>query len=412
MTKVLVVHNRYRSLFVSGENRVVEQEIDLLRRAGDTVVPYVRDSDEIAGFGPFERAWLPARVVWSPQDHRALQRLVARERPDVAHVHNSFPLISPSSIHALTTLRVPVVMTLHNFRLFCANGLLFREGRPCEECLGSSPLPGIVHGCYRGSRPATAPIALNIAAHRRLGTWSRVATFITLSSFARAKVIAGGLPAGRVVVKPNFVPAPARAREGPGSHFVFLGRLTPEKGADLLVSAWSATLGTLMVAGDGPSRPELEARAAVHGGTVRFLGVRSPSECGDLLRSARALVVPSRAYEGFPVAVVEAYAHGVPVIAPAHGAFPEVVQDGDTGLLYRSGDAADLRAQMRALSDPQCSVEMGAAARRAYEARYTPERNLQALHAIYDQAIATADPRDAPRSGRGPVFSGTTEAPS
>jgi glycosyltransferase involved in cell wall biosynthesis len=393
MTKVLVVHNRYRSRFVSGENRMVEQEVELLRRAGDTVVPYVRESDEIADFGSGARAWLPARVVWSPQDRRALTRLVARERPDIAHVHNTFPLISPSAIHALASLGIPTVMTLHNFRLFCANGLLFRDGRPCEECLGSSPLPGVVHGCYRGSRAATAPIALSTTAHRWLGTWNRVASFVTLSSFAREKVIAGGLPPARVVVKPNFVQPPSRVREGPGAQYVFLGRLTPEKGADVLVSAWSAELGRLLVAGDGPERRGLEQQARAHGGTVRFLGSLSPQECGELLRSARALVVPSRAYEGFPVAVVEAYAHGVPVIAPAHGAFPEVVEDGVTGLLFRAGDAADLRARMRTLADPQRSLEMGAAARHAYETRYTPERNLRALHAIYGRAMRGAGSR-------------------
>jgi glycosyltransferase involved in cell wall biosynthesis len=393
MTKVLVVHNRYRSRFVSGENRMVEQEVELLRRAGDTVVPYVRESDEIADFGSGARAWLPARVVWSPQDRRALTRLVARERPDIAHVHNTFPLISPSAIHALASLGIPTVMTLHNFRLFCANGLLFRDGRPCEECLGSSPLPGVVHGCYRGSRAATAPIALSTTAHRWLGTWNRVASFVTLSSFAREKVIAGGLPPARVVVKPNFVQPPSRVRKGPGAQYVFLGRLTPEKGADVLVSAWSAELGRLLVAGDGPERRGLEQQARAHGGTVRFLGSLSPQECGELLRSARALVVPSRAYEGFPVAVVEAYAHGVPVIAPAHGAFPEVVEDGVTGLLFRAGDAADLRARMRTLADPQRSLEMGAAARHAYETRYTPERNLRALHAIYGRAMRGAGSR-------------------
>jgi glycosyltransferase involved in cell wall biosynthesis len=393
MTKVLVVHNRYRSRFVSGENRMVEQEVELLRRAGDTVVPYVRESDEIADFGSGARAWLPARVVWSPQDRRALTRLVARERPDIAHVHNTFPLISPSAIHALASLGIPTVMTLHNFRLFCANGLLFRDGRPCEECLGSSPLPGVVHGCYRGSRAATAPIALSTTAHRWLGTWNRVASFVTLSSFAREKVVAGGLPPARVVVKPNFVQPPSRVREGPGAQYVFLGRLTPEKGADVLVSAWSADLGRLLVAGDGPERRGLEQQARAHGGTVRFLGSLSPRECGELLRSARALVVPSRAYEGFPVAVVEAYAHGVPVIAPAHGAFPEVVEDGVTGLLFRAGDAADLRARMRTLADPQRSLEMGAAARHAYETRYTPERNLRALHAIYGRAMRGAGSR-------------------
>ena len=388
MTRVLVVHNRYRSAFASGENRLVEQEIALLRDGGHTVLPYVRDSDEIARFRLGEAIRLPVRVTWSAEDYRAIARLAARERPDIVHVHNTFPLISPAAIHAIASLGLPCVVTLHNFRLFCANGSLIRQGRPCELCLGSSPLPGLLHACYRDSRPATAPITASIAVHRRINTWNRVSAFLALSHFARGRMVAGGLPAERVLVKPNFVPPPDGVREGPGTHFLFLGRLTPEKGADLLVSAWSADLGTLLIAGDGPMRKTLAATTKVREESIRLLGHRSSSEISALLRTARALVVPSRAYEGFPLAVIEAYAHGVPVIAPGHGAFPEIVEDGSTGLLFRSGDPADLTRAMRALLPSPRAEAMGSAARRAYEALYTPRRNLEALNSIYRRLIA------------------------
>lgn len=395
--RILLIHNRYRSGLASGENRVVEQEIDLLSGAGHTVIPYTRDSDDIAAFGVTEMARLPGRVAWSREDHHAVSRLVGTSRPDAAHVHNTFPLISPAVIHALAARRVPMVVTLHNFRLFCANGSLFREGRPCERCLGSSPVPGVVHGCYRGSRAATAPIALNIALHRRIGTWDRVSLFVVLSTFARRKVVAGGVPDERVVVKPNSVPSPGRIREGPGRQFLFLGRLSPEKGPDLLLSAWSPDLGTLVVAGDGPDGGALRRKASRLGGSVRFVGHRSPEECSEMLHDARALIVPSRVYEGFPVVVAEAYAHGVPVIAPAHGPFPEIVEPGSTGLLFRAGDPDDLRRRVRELADPRRSVDMGVAARQAYETRYTPEANLAALESIYARAIAGASPAPAPR---------------
>jgi len=382
--RVLLVHNRYRDRFVSGENRMVELEVELLRNGGHDVVTYIRQSDEIAEFRTRERLRLPARVVWSTEDRRDLTRTASRMRPDVVHVHNTFPLISPSVISAIADLNIPLVTTLHNFRLICANGLLLRNGRPCEACLHSSPIQGLLYGCYRGSRLSTAPITLNIAIHRWLQTWSRVSAFVALSEFARGKMVQGGFPEDRVVVKPNFTPDPGRQRLGAGEHFLFLGRLTREKGVDLLVSAWSARLGTLLVAGDGPALQDLSETAGGDG-TVRFLGQRSTEECGDLLRSARALVVPSRAYEGFPVAVVEAFAHGVPVIGPAHGAFPEIIDHGKTGFLFRPGDREDLLRRIQELHTPDRSVEMGEAARRAYEANYTPERNLKILEGIYEQ---------------------------
>jgi glycosyltransferase involved in cell wall biosynthesis len=370
---------------------MVEQETTLLREAGHEVVEYLRESDEIERFSAMRRLELPARVVWSREDARMVTDLARRSRPDIVHIHNTFPLISPSVIRSLGALQIPIVMTLHNPRLFCANAMLFRDGRPCEDCLGSSPLPGLVHACYRDSRIATAPIIASIAVHQRLDTWRRVATFITPSAFLRTKVAQGGLPLDRVVVKPNFVPAPARTRERPGSHHLFLGRLSPEKGPDLLVSAWDARLGRLLVAGEGPLRSKLDRTDVARAG-VRFLGHRTAAECSDLLRSSRALVVPSRVYEVFPVAVAEAFAHGVPVIAPAHGPFPDIVEDGVTGLLFAPGDTADLARCLRAVLDDSLSMRLGAQARRVYEALYTPERNLRSLESIYAGVLGREGP--------------------
>jgi glycosyltransferase involved in cell wall biosynthesis len=410
MTRVLVIHNRYRSSLASGENRVVEQEIALLRAAGHEVSTYVRDSDDIARSSLGARMRLPLRVVWSENDRREVEHIVRNRRPEVAHVHNTFPLISPSVVHGLADSRIPIVMTLHNYRLFCANGALFRDGRPCEDCLGSSPMPGLVHACYRQSRAATAPITMNIAVHRQLGTWNRVAVFVSLSTFARDKVVAAGLPQDRMAVKPNFVWPPEPRPESGRQHVLFLGRLTKEKGADLLLSAWSSTFGRLVVAGDGPERPRLEDQAMRHGESVRFVGARSTAECADLLAAARLLVVPSRAYEGFPMVVAEAYAHGVPVIAPAHGAFPEIVQDGSTGYLFRSGDPVDLARAIQRGQGPAHMSDIVEAARHAYETLYTPERNLAALEAIYERArsgmIGTVA-RGSRRSGHRDAMKGT-----
>jgi glycosyltransferase involved in cell wall biosynthesis len=386
--RVLVVHNRYRSNQPSGENQVVDDEIALLRDAGHDVALYQRESDEIAGFAALAKAALPARVVWSTSDRRRIRRLIASELPDVVHVHNTFPLISPSILGACRDAEVPVVVTLHNFRLVCANAFLFREGKPCELCVGSGPWSGVVHACYRGSRLSTLPVALSIQAHRSLGTWSRgVARFIALSRFARERLVAGGLPADRLVVKPNFVPDPLQQRASEGEFFLYLGRLSDEKGVDLLASAWSEALGKLIVVGDGPARTALERAFSRHGGSVMMTGGLPRSECMRLLLRARALVMPSRWYEGFPMVVPESYARGVPVIGPGHGSFPEIVEHERSGLLFRPGDAPSLADAMGSLLGPGVSEKMGRRARAIYEERYTAERNLDRLTQIYTEAI-------------------------
>jgi glycosyltransferase involved in cell wall biosynthesis len=390
--RVLVVHNRYRSEMPSGENHAVDQEIGLLQESGQEVFRYERRSDDIRDFSLAGKAALPMRLFWSSTDRSRMTELLSQLRPDVVHVHNTFPLISPSVLSACAVARTPVVMTLHNFRLFCANGLLFRDGRPCETCLHRSSLQAVRHACYRESRSATLPIAASLQAHRSLGTWRNgVTSFVALSQFAKDKLAHAGLPAHRIHVKPNFVDC----ADDVGSirnpeHFLFLGRLSSEKGIDLLLSAWSSSFGRLVLAGDGPKRAWIEGELPKHAGSVRLLGPLTRQACMELLTAARALVVPSRWYEGFPLVVAEAYAQGVPVVAPAHGTFTEIVEDDECGLLYSPNDVQSLADCLRQLSDDDVSRRMGLRARQLYEERYTPERNLDILLSIYDRAIADA----------------------
>jgi glycosyltransferase involved in cell wall biosynthesis len=384
--RVMVIHNRYRSS-ASGENAVAEQEIALLRSAGHEVVTYERESDEISGFSLPRKALLPARVIWSQEDHRALRRLLRSTEPDVAHVHNTFPLISPAAVHACGIERVPVVTTLHNYRLVCANGLLFRDGAPCELCVGHGPWSGVLHACYRTSRTATLPIALNIATHRRFGTWADgVSRFVVLTEFARRKFAASGLPESKLRVKPNFVPRPDRVRSDAGEFVLYLGRLSAEKGIDLLLEASADSQLDVLIVGDGPERPAITAMAARRNISARFLGHLPRDRCLDLLQRARMLIVPSRVYEGLPITILEAYAHGVPVIAPSHGPFPEIVENGRTGMLFEPGNARNLAARIQALEHPDVSRAMGDQARRRYVERYTPELNLELLMDIYREA--------------------------
>jgi len=385
--RLLVVHNRYRTGQPSGEDVVVDRDLQVLAAAGHEVQTYLRESDEIASWSTAARATLPGRVLWSPADARALGRMVADLRPDVVHVHNTFPVISPSVLGAVRRQGVPVVATLHNYRLFCASGLLLREGRPCTECIGRTPLPGLLHGCYRDSRVATAPLTASIALHGALGTWVRgVNRFVVMTEFARSMVTRAGLPAERVVVRPHGVSDAPQVREGVGEGFLFVGRLSREKGIDLLIDAWDNSLGRLYVIGEGDLATELRRRVHDRGLDVVFLGSMEHAEARRRMASARAVVVPSRAFETFGLAAVEAMAAGVPVVVAGHGALAELVERTGAGLTHRPNDAHDLRRALGQM-DGAMSHLLGARARDAYLAQYSMERAVGALEGIYRDVI-------------------------
>ncbi len=386
--RIVVVHNRYRSEQPSGEDMVVSQEIDLLREAGHHVERYQRDSDSIAASSVAVKLKTSLRVTWSAQDERAMRKVLSREPVDVVHVHNTFPLISASILTACHRTGVPVVATLHNFRHLCAAATLRRDGAPCRDCVKRMPWPAVIHRCYRDSALATLPLALSIGVHNGLRTWPRlVDRFIVMSRFALSEFSAAGWDREKFVLKPHFVPRPQDMRQGPGEYAMFLGRLSPEKGLDLLLRAWSAELGTLIIVGEGPDRRALEAMARVHGESVRFLGALSRSEAMRSVSRARVLVNPSRVYETFGLSTVEAFAHGVPAVVPNHGVFPEVVADGVHGALFVPGDAASLRAALIQMLDPDQSIRCGVNGLARYEERYSPEANLLMLESIYTDTI-------------------------
>jgi glycosyltransferase involved in cell wall biosynthesis len=389
--RVVVVHNHYRSAQPSGEDKAVELEMALLREAGLELSLYERSSDEIANFPLKSKAGLPPRVIRSREDAERLGALLDETSPDLVHVHNTFPLISSAAIATAARRGLPTVATLHNFRLLCVNAQLFRDGRPCEVCVGRSPWPGVVHRCYRGSFAASAPIAASIAFHRRRRTfWNDAVSFVALSRFAKERFITGGLPANRIDVLPNFVSRPESNRSRPNEYFLYLGRINFEKGLDFLLDAWSSELGQLLVVGDGPTRPEVEPAMRAHGNSVTFLGSRPHADCMKILEGARALIVPSRVYEGSPMVLAEAYARSVPVIGPDHGAFAEYIEDGETGRLFRPGDPGHLRECIGALDAEETAMRMGERAHLLFERIFTPERHRDGLLEIYQRAARKA----------------------
>lgn len=380
--RVLVVHNRYRSGAPSGENRVVDDEVAMLREAGVAVETYIRESDEIDAFGPFRRATLAVRPVVSLEASRDLRRLIAAFRPDVVHLHNPFPLISPWVVRVASAAGVPVVQTVHNYRHVCPSGLLHRSGHVCEDCMGRGfPWPAVVHGCYRGSRAQSAVMAAAALAHR--GTWRLVARFLAVSEFAAAKLVEAGVEPERVVVKPNAVADPGPPQP-PGEGFLYVGRLSEEKGVRLLLETWRAGgLGaqtTLSIAGDGPLAPLVrEATASVPG--LRWLGVLDRDGVAAAMKACRAVVVPSVCYEALPTAVLEAFAHGRPVAGTDLGALPHLVTNG-AGWLAPPEPAA-LAAALHDADDEAAAAAAGARARERYEAAFTPAAVLAALLDVY-----------------------------
>jgi len=380
--RVAILHNRYARR--GGEDSVVETEAECLRKAGCEVALFEVESAELlhsrsARWG----AALGAR--WNRRSAAAALRFLAERPADVAHVHNFFPRLSPSVHAALHRLGVPVVQTLHNYRLACANGLFLREGRPCEECALHGPWRAVRYGCYRSSRMATAVWAEATAAHRRRGTWLEcVDRFVAPSAFAKRKLAAAGLPGERIIVKPNPVPDPGPPGP-PGRGAVYVGRLSAEKGVALLLDAWRRLPGApaLAIAGAGPDEAALRERARGLAG-VRFLGEVPRERVPGLLAAAGFAVAPSLCYEVFPIAAAEAMAAGRAVVASDAGALPELVEHGGNGMLFRSGDAESLAAACRQLlDDPPLAAALGCAARARFEDELAPARSTRRLLDLY-----------------------------
>jgi glycosyltransferase involved in cell wall biosynthesis len=378
--RILIAHNAYQQK--GGEDGVVASEMALLKSRGIEVELYSRHNDDINGMS---RLVLVAETVWSGRTETDLARRVAEFRPDVIHAHNTFPLISPSLYFAAHTAGVPVVQTLHNFRLFCPQAMLLREGKVCEDCLGRSPLRGVLRGCYRGSRVQSAVIGGMQVVHRALGSYrNKVTRYIALNEFCRDKFIEGGLPAERIVVKPNFVDISAGAGEMRQGG-LFVGRLSAEKGVGILMRAMDQVPSCqLNVIGSGPEESLLGSRA-----NVRRLGFLPREQIFGHMQQAAYLLMPSIWYENFPLTLVEAFASGLPVIASRLGAMAVLVEDGKTGLLFDPGSAEDLaRKIVWAEANPQAMREMGKQARLEYESKYTSEQNFVRLMEIYAEAIA------------------------
>jgi glycosyltransferase involved in cell wall biosynthesis len=360
----------------------------MLRAHGHEVTQYSLHNESIDAMSGLEVA---SRTIWSRPAFRELRQLFRTHRPQIAHFHNTLPLISPAAYYAARAENVRVVQTLHNFRLCCANSLLFRDGEVCEKCLGKAiPWPGIVHKCYRDSRAASAAIVTMLTAHRALGTWWKaVDVYIALTEFGRRKLVAGGLPAEKIAIKSNFVYPDPGPGAGTGRYAVFVGRLSAEKGVETLLKAWRHLGGLLplRLLGDGPMAGVVK-EAAAKDAMIQWLGNVPLGAVYALIGEATFLILPSECYETFARVAVEAFAKGTPVIASQLGAMAEIVDDGRTGLHFRPGDSVDLAAKVRRLlADPRRLVGMRQAARQEFRQNFTADSNHKILMAIYERAL-------------------------
>jgi glycosyltransferase involved in cell wall biosynthesis len=390
--RILVIHNFYQQ--PGGEDLVYRSEVELMRSHGDDVATLEFNNDAIEKMGRVE---LARKTVWNADAKGRIALTCDKFRPDVVHFHNTFPLVSPAGYSAARTAGAAVVQTLHNYRLICPSATLFRDGRVCEDCVGRTvPWPGVVHKCYRNSAAASAVTAWMLASHNRRGTWlTQVDRYIALTDFARRKMIEGGLPGEKIMVKPNFV-VDSGVGPGDGAFVLFVGRLDAVKGVETLLKAWalprSGALGRLKlrIIGDGPLG-EMVRRAAAEDTSIVYDGYLEPLKVYELLGQARLLIVPSEWYEGgLPRTVIEAYAKGTPVLASRLGSM-ELIEEGVTGGLYRPGDSADLVEQaQRLLADENEVAGLRRGARAAFEATYTADQNYRMLRAVYQSALDAA----------------------
>ncbi|WP_394752642.1 glycosyltransferase family 4 protein [Crenothrix sp.] len=387
--KILLAHNYYGSAAPSGENQVFDAERELLHSRGHELVEFTRHSDTLRAQGAIGKLIGGALTPWNTQSYRAIATLVKEFQPDVVHVHNTFPMLSPAIFHAIGN-RARRVLTLHNYRLFCPAAIPMRDGKVCTDCLDRhSVWPAIKHGCYRNSRVATLPLAASVALHRGLDTWTgKVDAFVALTEFQRERMVDGGLPAHKVFVKPNFYPGnpPVIAWAKRLPTVVFAGRLTAEKGVASLVKAW-ALWGTnapeLRIIGDGELRGHLENLA--QGLPIRFLGQLTSEQAQHDIAQCSLLILPSECFEGFPMVVREAFAFGTPAAVSNLGPLPSIVKHGLTGVNFEPGNPESLYQTVKATwQNPELLEQLAHNARKAFEANYTEESNYTLLMTIYN----------------------------
>lgn len=390
--KIILSHNYYGSSSPSGENQVVEAEMELLLKHGHNLKMHTRHSDDIRSQGIIGSIRGALSTPWNPYEFRNINEKVRNFKPDLVHVHNTFPLLSPAIFHSIGG-RAARVLTIHNYRIFCPSAIFLRNSEICTECIDKKfPFPAVINGCYRNSRLATLPLAFNVYLHKILGTWkNQVDAFITLTEFQKELMIKAGLPREKVFVKPNFFPGKPKVKPWSEHHsyVVYAGRLSEEKGVLSLLNAWrdwGPSAPELRIIGDGKLRPVLEKMA--YGLPISFLGTMSKDDTLEQISLAKLLILPSECFETFGLVAIEAFAHGVPVAVSNIGSLSSIVQHGRTGIVFQPSNPLSLLHEVKkAWHTPKLLESLGLNAYAEFESKYTEKANYLMLMEIYNEAI-------------------------
>lgn len=400
--KILLVHNYYK--IPGGEDTVVVNEKELLEAHGHTVILYLAHNSELDHMNIGQKLLLPFSTCYSFKHKRELIRVIQKEGIELVHVHNTFPLISPSVYDAAKKCRIPVVQTLHNFRLLCPSALLYREGNVCRECLGKVPMHAIWHKCYRDSVIQSGIVTSMLAFHRITGSYRKVDAYIALTTFNRdifSKYLK--VEQQRIYVKPNFMvelprkeatdaAEPSKADE----YYLYAGRISKEKGIPLLLETFAKLTDVqLRIAGAGELetyvKHEIEQKQLFN---ICYLGYQEHDEIIRLLRGAKAMIMPSQCYEGFPMGIVESFSVGTPVIAGNIGNPGQIIEEGQNGFLFQYDSTEALCSCIRGIESKEEIKEkikkMRKSTYQIYQEKYTAEKNYAILEEIYKENIGTA----------------------
>lgn len=393
--KILIIHSRYK--FEGGEEAVVSSEMEMLKRFGHDLVLYERLNKEIEGFSLCGKLnFLTKDIIFSQKTFNEIKELVKREKPDIAHIHNIFFMVSPSVYYALAQSNIPVVQSLHNYRLFCPRGIFYRNGKICEKCNSKNFMPAIINRCFKDSFIITLSLVRMLRFHFRRKTFqNKISSYIASSEFSRDKLIKLGLSEDKMFVKPNFIDLKVEDAKNHERYALFIGRLFDYKGVRTLISACEKFSNFhIKIIGSGPLYKELKNRVRKMS-NIELLGRVSGDEKLEYLRGASFLIFPSQCYESMPRIIIEAFACGVPVIASCLGTRTEPIEDGRTGMYFTPGDSQELASKIKwAWQNPEKMREMGREARKKYEEEYTAEKNYEILMNIYRETIENYTHKD------------------
>ena len=388
--RILLAHNFYRTSAPSGEDTAFMNERAMLQNADLEVESFEKYNDDLVGINAFSKLKLGLSNSWSYNTYEEMQNSLKKFKPDIVHFHNTFPQITPSAYAACKDLGIPVIQTLHNFRLLCANALLLRDGKICELCVNGSMISALKYRCYRNSFAATASQVLCIGRNRRNGSYdNNVDRYVTLTEFAKKKFIEAGFNSSKIVTRPNFLSDPPEVIRVSNRYAIFVGRLTAEKGVMTLLKAWNQITGIeLRVVGDGDLSDECKKYVEDNHINVKFLGFLPRTEVISAIQEARFLVFPSECYEGMPLTLLEAFACGTPVLVSNIGGQAEIVTDGSTGIYFETGDADDLAIKCnKYIANNELLSEIGAKARIEFDGKYSQRSVLQQTLSIYHSVL-------------------------